>query len=357
MFLPMSESEVPKPEFVLPVVVGNRSPTRCMVTLPQADFMTCAELAHQIADAVDPWRSNGRSGYPARRATGSETFTRGSPYPSTGDSPYPRSKPIRALVKHLRQYRGAPYSPRWDPSMVSLKEGDPHLARWLEEVERRLRDLQKWVDKGEISIFGSDWIKCQQVGHDTSVKRQDAVRYCQQSGLEVAVDRTINGTASAASVQETTAPSISADPRKAMTSPEPAATGRTQEPSPTSSRKYVGGKPKPSGNTKFTAYIDDFVDKTAGPAEDVQKKLMLELKSEKTRPEFVLRIEQLCRKQGNRNRRELVVYWENEYGVESKTGKKTIADRIKSRVSAREGANDRSLNGDVPPVSTHLLAH
>ena len=184
----MNESEVPEPEFRLPVEVGSRSPKRCIVTLPETDFITCTELAHQIADGLDPWRSNGRSGYQARRAASSETSTSASPHPTSRDSPYPRSKPIRSLVRHLRQYRGAPYSDRWDPSMASLEEGDPHLARWLEEVERRLRDLQKWVDRGEISIFGSDWIKCPQFAYDTYMKRQDAVRYCQQSGFEVTVE-------------------------------------------------------------------------------------------------------------------------------------------------------------------------
>jgi hypothetical protein len=344
----MSEREVPKPEINLPVVEGSRSPKRLIVTLPQADFMTCAELAHQIADACDPWRSNGRSGYPARRADLSETTTSGSPYPTTGNSPYPRSKPIRALVKHLGQYRGAPYSPRWDPSMVSLEERDPHLARWLEEVERRLRDLQKWVDRGEISIVGSNRVKYQQVAHDTYVKSQDAVRYCQQSGFEVAVDWTISGTASAALVQETTASPISAGPREAMTFPVPIDTARKQEPPRPSARKHVDGKPKPSGNTRITAYVDDFVDKTAGSAKEVLKKLMSHLKSAETRPEFVSRIEKVDRKQGNRTRRELVVIWENEYGVESRTGQKTIADRIRRQVRARESANNRSPSGEMP---------
>jgi prophage regulatory protein len=197
----MNESEIPEAEVSLPISAGRQSPKRCSVTLPQGDFITCTELAHQIADAVDPWRSNARSGYPVRRLTWSDANTSGSPYP--------RSKPTRLLIQHLRQYRGAPYSARWDPSMASIKEGDPHLARWLEEVERRLNDLQRWVDRGEFSIFGSDWVKYKRIAHDTYVKRQDAVRYCLESGFDVASpDTTTKGSADAALALQVHVPSV-----------------------------------------------------------------------------------------------------------------------------------------------------
>jgi prophage regulatory protein len=173
----MNKSEVPEPEVSLLVATESRSPKHCIVTLPQGNFITCMELAHQIADAIDPWRSNGRSGYPAMRTARSDAIA--------SDSLYPRSKPARLLIQRLRWYRGAPYSNRWDPSMVGLKEGDPHLAQWLDEVGRRLNDLQKWVDIGEISIFGSDWVKCRRVAYNTYLKREDAARYCEQSGFEV----------------------------------------------------------------------------------------------------------------------------------------------------------------------------
>ncbi|MFM9926401.1 AlpA family phage regulatory protein [Variovorax sp. H27-G14] len=176
----MTESEATKSPtpLPLPAMQERRSSKLHVVALPPVNFISCDELAQQIADALDRWRSNGRSGYPARRVAWSDA--------AAADSPYPRSKAARMLVQHLRQYRGAPYSARWDPSMVSLKESDPHLDAWLNEVGRRTRDLQAWVDRGEIAIFDSNWVKCRRVGYDTYVKRPDAVRYCQQSGLEVA---------------------------------------------------------------------------------------------------------------------------------------------------------------------------
>ena len=80
-----------------------------------------------------------------------------------------------------------------------------------------MNDLQKWVERGEISTFGSDWVKYPRAAHDTYMKRQDAVRYCLESGFEVASPETAaDDKASAPSAQEPTKPSAAERPQQAV---------------------------------------------------------------------------------------------------------------------------------------------
>lgn len=195
----MNESEVPAPKVSLPVAVGSRSPTRCIVTLPQTDLVLCVHLAQQIADAVVPEQVESRGNYSSRRATWSEIII-------TGASAYPPNVTDSLL-------------PGSQPAIANLEEGSPQLTRWLQELERRWRDLQEWVDRGEISIFGSYRIKYRHVSYDTYLKRQDAVRYCQESGFDVVVGQaTTHDAGGAVQALETTACSISARPQQATTS-------------------------------------------------------------------------------------------------------------------------------------------
>lgn len=149
---------------------------RHVVSLPEVEFITCSDLAHHIADAMDRWHPG------ARRAPTSRRFTLSD---ATEYSAMPEPQRQQNTSAFLQEYRGAPFSPHWDPSMASSEERDPHLAHWLRAVTMRLRDLQTWVDKGELAIFDSNRLNCRVVAPGTYVKRADAVRYCKASGLEI----------------------------------------------------------------------------------------------------------------------------------------------------------------------------
>jgi hypothetical protein len=159
----------------LPTVQGRGRMRACIIDIPDAEFFTCHELAQVIADALERPFGEVESAYPKERATWID--------PSTINSIYLRSHAARLLVKRLRQYRGAPYSSRWDPSMVPMA---PTKERWLAECGRRLQDLQDWVTRKELLIFTSGRTKAQAVAPGTYLKRADAVRYCKESGFEVA---------------------------------------------------------------------------------------------------------------------------------------------------------------------------
>ncbi|WP_354415527.1 helix-turn-helix transcriptional regulator [Variovorax atrisoli] len=55
----------------------------------------------------------------------------------------------------------------------------------LVECARRLVDLQAWVVRRHLSVFTASRIKAQVVAPGTYLRRSDAIRYCEESGLEV----------------------------------------------------------------------------------------------------------------------------------------------------------------------------
>ena len=144
-----------------------------VVELPESEFITCHELALAVAFAMVPSTPEQKLDEPLDRASWR--------MPSLGKLAKPESDARLGPLEQVGKFqvrRPLPESPTNDWRPLTSE----HL---LAECARRLTDLQAWVIRKELSIFSSSYVKAQVVAPGAYLRRCDAIRYCEESGMTV----------------------------------------------------------------------------------------------------------------------------------------------------------------------------
>jgi prophage regulatory protein len=150
----------------LPTAAATTPPAAFAIELPEGENIDCYELAARIADAVETPCCKVEIIGPTRRAMG----------PST-----PSDRETR-----LAAYRGAPYSPEWDPDFELLS---PIQRRRLDERARRMQDFQKRVNRGILNVFTQAHDATVAVGVSTYMTRGSAEQYLRSCGFQAKDER------------------------------------------------------------------------------------------------------------------------------------------------------------------------
>lgn len=141
-----------------------------VVELPDKDFLTCSELTFAIADA-QVGRLEAMPPSADTRATWTDAFK--------SSLLYPRSYSARQLIKQRRQGQAALAGEIPQP-LIS-----PERGRWLDACAHRLHDLQAWVAREKLQIFTASRTKALSPAPGAYLRREDAARYCWESGFEL----------------------------------------------------------------------------------------------------------------------------------------------------------------------------
>lgn len=144
-----------------------------VVELPESEFFTCHDLALAVARSMEPKAPEERLTQPYVRAS----WTPPSPTMPTEPAPDARLGPPELIGKYeVRRVLPALLTNVWRPLTSE------HL---LVECARRLVDLQAWVVRKELSVFTASQTKAPVVAPGAYLRRVDAIRYCEESGLNV----------------------------------------------------------------------------------------------------------------------------------------------------------------------------
>lgn len=198
----------------------------CVVELPEAEFITCHELALAVAHAMVP--NDPKEGQ-------AESHNRASwTPPSSAKLTEPASDARPGPLEQVGKYQVRRPLLDENPANTWRPAGSERL---LAECARRLTDLQAWAVRKELSIFTASRTKAQVVAPGAYLRRADAIRYCEESGLDVGA---LPGTAASAHattktstlVPATAAASVSneADSNNTRTQPGPAPTPPPSKP-------------------------------------------------------------------------------------------------------------------------------
>lgn len=137
-----------------------------VVELPEADFITCLDLARAVAHAKLPFIHEEELAAPRNRASWTlPSFQFAEPGPNTCASARPQ----------VGNPQENPFND-WRPATSE---------RYLAECAGRLTELQEWVVRKELSIFTASHTKARAVTPGAYLRRVDAIRYCEESGMEV----------------------------------------------------------------------------------------------------------------------------------------------------------------------------
>ena len=157
----------------LPTAAATTPPSALSIQLPEGDCIDCYDLAARIADVVETpcckVETVGRTRRAIDQSTGLALGTRRA---STGPD----------LKICLAAYRGAPYSPEWDPALGSLSLVQ---HRRLAERARRMQDFQQRVKRGILSVFTQAHDASVAVGVLTYMTRSAAEQYLRSCGFQV----------------------------------------------------------------------------------------------------------------------------------------------------------------------------
>lgn len=319
----------------LPKAAVLTPPSALSVELPDGDSIDCYELAGRIADVVETPCCKVATVGRTRRAIASSTALALGPRRTMALGTEPE------LKDRLASYRGAPYSPDWDPGLELLS---PMQHRRLAERARRMQDFQQRVKRGVLRVFTHARDATEAVGASTYMTRNAARQYLLDCGFGVAGadDSSSSEVGGKVNFDEPSHQEAHAKDADNSNQKLPGVVQRqgldTSQPesSANPSRRYVNGKAERRAGTRLNAWIDDFVKKNPGSAEDIYNKLISIFNNENAKPEFVLRRQMVKRQQKGRVRPEMVVVWENEHGAESDTGMRAIKTRIKDLCEARK---------------------
>lgn len=150
---------------------GPRELRAHFVELPDKGFLTCSELTFVIADA-QVGRLEAMPPSSDTRATWMDALT--------SSLLYPRSYSARQLIKRRKHEQEATLSGEILQPLIS-----PERERWLDACAHRLYDLQAWVTREKLQIFTASRTKALSPAPGTYLRREDAVRYCLESGFEI----------------------------------------------------------------------------------------------------------------------------------------------------------------------------
>lgn len=200
--LTMNDSSLSNPPDQQSAAPGHRGLRAQIVELPDKDFLACSELTFAIADAL-VGRIEAMPPSSDTRATWTDAFN--------SSLLYPRSYSARQLIKQRRQGEAALSGEILQP-LIS-----PERERWLDACAHRLHDLQAWVTREKLQIFTASRTKALSPAPGTYLRREDAARYCLESGFEI-TQRAV--TESQASQSAATAPAV-AEPSSYEERPTP----------------------------------------------------------------------------------------------------------------------------------------
>jgi len=154
-----------------PGVASRRNLRQHIVDLPEVEYLSCHELAFATADALIG-RPEEAPPSPGTRASWTEA--------RASSTVYPRSYAARQLIKRRRQEQEAALSGEILQPFIA-----PERERWLDACAHRLHDLRAWVAREKLQIFTDSRTKALSPAPGTYLRREDAVRYCLESGFEI----------------------------------------------------------------------------------------------------------------------------------------------------------------------------